>query len=388
MFKKSIPRCRWADPGRGDGRGSARLCAGVSPLFYPFWPFRPAGASGPDCFCFVKHATLVRLSAIDPAVDHTARNKSVPIRKIILANPRGFCAGVVRAIEVVERALDLLPPPIYVFHEIVHNSHVVERLSGRGVVFVNYLEEVPDGSICIFSAHGVSPAVRRLAEQKQLQVVDATCPLVTKVHLEAIRFTREGYSLILIGHPGHDEVEGTMGEAPMHLVSSVEDVESLQVSNPDKVVYLTQTTLSLDDTAQIVEALRARYPRLTSPPKDDICYATQNRQNAVKDVARHVDLMLVVGSSNSSNSQRLTEAAHAAGVPAYLVNDETEIRPEWLERAEVVGVTAGASAPEEIVLQVVDHLRTTRDVQLEGLELEDEQVHFAIPQALVQIAAQ
>ena len=312
----------------------------------------------------------------------------MPIRKIILANPRGFCAGVVRAIEVVEQALDLLAAPIYVFHEIVHNSHVVERLGGRGVVFVNHLEEVPDGSICIFSAHGVSPAVRKLAERKGLRVVDATCPLVTKVHLEAIRFTREGYSLILIGHPGHDEVEGTMGEAPMHLVSSVQDVENLQVSNPDKVVYLTQTTLSLDDTAQIVEALRARYPRLTSPPKDDICYATQNRQNAVKDVARHVDLMLVVGSSNSSNSQRLTEAAHAAGVPAYLVNDETEIRPEWLERAEVVGVTAGASAPEEIVLQVVDHLRSTRDIQLEGLELEDEQVYFSIPQALVQIAAQ
>ncbi len=312
----------------------------------------------------------------------------MPIRKIILANPRGFCAGVVRAIEVVEQALDLLTPPIYVFHEIVHNSHVVERLSGRGVVFVNLLEEVPDGSICIFSAHGVSPAVRRLAERKQLRVVDATCPLVTKVHLEAIRFTREGYSLILIGHPGHDEVEGTMGEAPMHLVSSVQDVENLQVSNPDKVVYLTQTTLSLDDTAQIVEALRARYPRLTSPPKDDICYATQNRQNAVKDVARQVDLMLVVGSSNSSNSQRLTEASHAAGVPAYLVNDETEIRPEWLERAEVVGVTAGASAPEEIVLQVVDHLRSLQAVQVEGLEPEDERVHFAIPQELVQIAVQ
>ena len=312
----------------------------------------------------------------------------MPIRKIILANPRGFCAGVVRAIEVVEQALDLLTPPIYVFHEIVHNSHVVERLSGRGVVFVNLLEEVPDGSICIFSAHGVSPAVRQLAERKQLRVVDATCPLVTKVHLEAIRFTREGYSLILIGHPGHDEVEGTMGEAPMHLVSSVQDVENLQVSNPDKVVYLTQTTLSLDDTAQIVEALRARYPRLTSPPKDDICYATQNRQNAVKDVARHVDLMLVVGSSNSSNSQRLTEASHAAGVPAYLVNDETEIRPEWLERAEVVGVTAGASAPEEIVLQVVDHLRSLQAVQVEGLEPEDERVHFAIPQELVQIAVQ
>ena len=311
----------------------------------------------------------------------------MPIRKIILANPRGFCAGVVRAIEVVERVLELLPPPIYVFHEIVHNSHVVQRLGGRGAVFVNCLEEVPDGAVCIFSAHGVSPAVRRLAEHKQLQVIDATCPLVTKVHLEAIRFTREGYSLVLIGHPGHDEVEGTIGEAPMHLVSSVEDVESLRVSNPDKVIYLSQTTLSLDDTARIVDALRARYPRLTAPPKDDICYATQNRQNAVKDVARQVDLLLVVGSSNSSNSLRLTETAQASGIPAYLVNDESEIRSDWLDQAEVVGVTSGASAPEEIVLQVVDHLRSSRAVQVEGLELEDEQVHFSIPQELVQIAA-
>ena len=311
----------------------------------------------------------------------------MPIRKIILANPRGFCAGVVRAIEVVERVLELLPPPIYVFHEIVHNSHVVQRLGGRGAVFVNCLEEVPDGSVCIFSAHGVSPAVRRLAEHKQLQVIDATCPLVTKVHLEAIRFTREGYSLVLIGHPGHDEVEGTIGEAPMHLVSSVEDVESLRVSNPDKVIYLSQTTLSLDDTARIVEALRARYPRLTAPPKDDICYATQNRQNAVKDVARQVDLLLVVGSSNSSNSLRLTETAQASGIPAYLVNDESEIRSDWLDQAEVVGVTSGASAPEEIVLQVVDHLRSSRAVPVEGLELQDEQVHFSIPQELVQIAA-
>ena len=312
----------------------------------------------------------------------------MPIRKIILANPRGFCAGVVRAIEVVERALDLLSPPIYVFHEIVHNQHVVKRLSGRGVVFVNHLDEVPDNSVCIFSAHGVSPAVRQLAAGKQLQVVDATCPLVTKVHMEAIRFTREGYSLVLIGHPGHDEVEGTLGEAPMHLVSCVEDVENLQVSDPDKVIYLTQTTLSLDDTAQIVQALRARYPRLTAPPKDDICYATQNRQNAVKDVARQVDLLLVVGSSNSSNSLRLTETAQAAGVPAYLVNDESEIRPEWLDQAEVVGVTAGASAPEVIVMQVVDRLRSSRAVPVEGLELEDERVHFAIPQELVQIAAE
>lgn len=309
----------------------------------------------------------------------------MPIRKIILANPRGFCAGVVRAIEVVERALDLLSPPIYVFHEIVHNQHVVKRLSGRGVVFVNHLKEVPDNSVCIFSAHGVSPTVRQLAARKQLQVIDATCPLVTKVHMEAIRFTREGYSLVLIGHPGHDEVEGTMGEAPMHLVSSVEEVESLQVANPDKVIYLSQTTLSLDDTARIVEALRARYPRLNAPPKDDICYATQNRQNAVKDLVQQVDVLLVVGSSNSSNSMRLTETSREAGVPAYLVNDETEIRSEWLEQAEVVGVTAGASAPEEIVLKVVDHLQSSRPVQVEGLELEDEQVHFAIPKELVQI---
>ena len=347
-------------------------------------PLRPT--AGRRCFCLGKHATL-RGGSVS-GLEANARKRSVAIRKIILANPRGFCAGVIRAIEVVERALDLLPPPIYVFHEIVHNRHVVGRLSGRGVVFVNRLEEVPDGSICIFSDHGVSPAIRQSARRKHLRVIDATCPLVTKVHLEAIRFSRAGYSLVLIGHPGHDEVEGTMGEAPMHLVSSIQDVEGLQVSNPDKVVYLAQTTLSLDDTAQIVKALRARYPRLTSPPKDDICYATQNRQNAVKEVAQQIDLMLVVGSSNSANSQRLTEAAQAAGVPAYLVNDKTEIWPDWLDHAEVVGVTSGASAPEEIVLQVVDHLRTSQAVQVEGLELEDEHVHFAIPQALVQIAAE
>ena len=346
----------------------------------------PRPTAGQHCFCLGKHATL--RGSLVSSLQANARKRSVAIRKIILANPRGFCAGVIRAIEVVERALDLLPPPIYVFHEIVHNRHVVGRLSGRGIVFVNRLEEVPEGSICIFSAHGVSPAIRQLARGKHLRVIDATCPLVTKVHLEAIRFSRAGYSLVLIGHPGHDEVEGTMGEAPMHLVSSIQDVEGLQVSNPDKVVYLTQTTLSLDDTAQIVKALRTRYPRLTSPPKNDICYATQNRQNAVKEVAQQIDLMLVVGSSNSANSQRLTEAAQAAGVPAYLVNDETEIRPDWLDYAEVVGVTAGASVPEEIVLQVVGHLRTSQAVQVEGLELEDEHVHFAIPQALVRIAAE
>ena len=308
------------------------------------------------------------------------------IKKIILANPRGFCAGVVRAIEIVELALDLLPSPIYVFHEIVHNQHVVKRLSGRGVVFVNHLEEVPENSVCIFSAHGVSPAIRDLARKKQLHVIDATCPLVTKVHLEAIRFTRAGYSLVLIGHLDHEEVAGTMGEAPMQLVSSVQDVENLEVSNPDKVVYLTQTTLSVDDTAQILEALRRRFPQMTSPPQKDICYATQNRQNAVKQLANQADLILVVGSSNSSNSQRLTEVIQAAAVPAYLINDETEIKPEWLSQAEVVGVTAGASAPEEIVLRVVDRLKSSQAVPVEGLTLEDEGVHFTIPQELVQLA--
>ena len=301
------------------------------------------------------------------------------IKKIILANPRGFCAGVVRAIEIVEQAMELLPPPTYVFHEIVHNQNVVERLSSRGAVFVNRLEEVPEDAVCIFSAHGVSPAIRDLARKKRLYVIDATCPLVTKVHLEAIRFAKAGYSLVLIGHPGHEEVAGTMGEAPMQLVSSVQDVENLKVRNPDKVVCLTQTTLSMDDTAQIVEALRVRFPQMTSSPKDDICYATQNRQNAVKQLANQVDLILVVGSSNSSNSQRLTEVTQEAAVPAYLINDETGIKPEWLSQAEVVGVTSGASAPEEIILRVVDRLKSSQSVQVEGLTLEDENVHFAIP---------
>ena len=312
----------------------------------------------------------------------------MPIRKVVLANPRGFCAGVVRAIEIVERALELLPPPIYVFHEIVHNKHVVETLSKREVIFVNGLEEVPDNAVCVFSAHGVSPQVRELARSKRLHVIDATCPLVTKVHLEAVRFTREGYTLILIGHPGHDEVEGTMGEAPMRLVSSVEDVQALQVPNPDRVIYLTQTTLSLDDTAQIVQELRRKFPNMQAPPKDDICYATQNRQNAVKEIAGKVDVLLVIGSQNSSNSQRLREVSSTAGVPAYLVNDETEINAEWLRHAEVVGVTAGASAPEEIVVRVLDYLRSMGkpEPEVEGLDVLDEHIHFALPPELAQSA--
>jgi 4-hydroxy-3-methylbut-2-enyl diphosphate reductase len=304
------------------------------------------------------------------------------LKKVVLAKPRGFCAGVVRAIEIVERALDLFPLPIYVFHEIVHNRYVVEDLSKRDVIFVNSIEEIPDGAVCIYSAHGVSPQVRDLAKRKRLREIDATCPLVTKVHLEAIRFTREGYSLILIGHPQHEEVEGTMGEVPMQLVSSVEEVERLEVPNPDKVIYLTQTTLSLDDTAQIVNALQRKFPKMQSPPKDDICYATQNRQNAVKEIAGQVDLMLVIGSQNSSNSQRLREVSSALGVPAHLINDETEINPEWLDGVEVVGVTAGASAPEEFVRRVLSHLRSLGANLIEELNAEDEDVHFSIPHEL------
>ena len=307
----------------------------------------------------------------------------MPIKKVVLAKPRGFCAGVVRAIDIVERALDFFPPPIYVFHEIVHNRYVVENLSKRNVIFVDSIDEVPDGSVCVFSAHGVSPQVVALAENKRLRVIDATCPLVTKVHFEAIRFSREGYSLVLIGHPGHEEVEGTMGEAPMQLVSSIEDVERLEVPNANRVIYLTQTTLSLDDVAEIIDALKKKFPGLTAPAKDDICYATQNRQNAVKEMAERVDVLLVVGSQNSSNSQRLCEVSVVGGTPAYLVNDENEIKPEWLEHARIVGVTAGASAPEELVMRVLDHLRAMGADEFEEQPGEDENVHFALPQELM-----
>jgi len=293
---------------------------------------------------------------------------------------------VVRAIDIVERALEMFPGPIYVFHEIVHNQYVVQNLSRRDVIFVEALEDVPDGSVCVFSAHGVSPRIHELAEQKRLHVIDATCPLVTKVHLEAVRYTREGNSLVLIGHRGHEEVEGTMGEAPMLLVSNPEDVQNLQVPNPDRVVYLTQTTLSLDDVADVVDALKQRFPTLQAPAKDDICYATQNRQNAVKELAALADVILVVGSQNSSNSQRLCEVSHAAGVPAYLVNDDLEIDPSWMEDAEVVGVTAGASAPEELVVRVLNRLRSMGPAVLEEVPGEDENVHFALPQELMPAA--
>jgi 4-hydroxy-3-methylbut-2-enyl diphosphate reductase len=314
------------------------------------------------------------------------------LEKILLCQPRGFCAGVVRAVQIVEEALDV-HRPIYVRKEIVHNKHVVQELRERGAVFVNELDEIPNGEpgnpvVCIFSAHGVSPAVREGAKEKNLFVIDATCPLVTKVHIEAIRFAKEGYSIILIGHAGHEEVEGTMGEAPfaMQLVETIEDVEKIEVPDPDKVVYLTQTTLSVDDTRAIADALKAKFPNLHQPPKEDICYATTNRQHAVKQLAPHCDLILVIGARNSSNSQRLREVAENCGTRAFLIDDDSAIQDEWLEGVRTVGITAGASAPETIVNRVVDHLkRFGPDVETDILLVTQEDVSFNLPKTIQQL---
>jgi 4-hydroxy-3-methylbut-2-en-1-yl diphosphate reductase len=317
-------------------------------------------------------------------------SKLPKLKRVVLAAPRGFCAGVVRAIEIVNTVLQLLPPPIYVRKEIVHNRFVVEHFKQRGVIFVNELDEVPDGATVIFSAHGVSPAVREMARKKNLRVIDATCPLVTKVHLEAIKFAQEGYSIILIGHEGHEEVEGTMGEAPhcTYLVQSVEDVERLQVPNPEKVAYLTQTTLSVDDTAEIIAALKRKFPKIVGPRTDDICYATQNRQNAVKALAKQVDVILVIGSQNSSNSQRLKEVAISNGCPAYLIDGAEHIRTEWLIDAESVGVTSGASAPEILVKQVIQRLQELGATEVVELRLTEERVQFAPPPELKELMEQ
>ncbi|MFA0746333.1 4-hydroxy-3-methylbut-2-enyl diphosphate reductase [Fervidibacter sp.] len=317
-------------------------------------------------------------------------SKLPKLKRVVLAAPRGFCAGVIRAIEIVNTVLQLLPPPIYVRKEIVHNRFVVEHFKQRGVIFVNELDEVPDGATVIFSAHGVSPAVREMARKKNLRVIDATCPLVTKVHLEAIRFAQEGYSIILIGHEGHEEVEGTMGEAPhcTYLVQSVEDVERLQVPDPEKVAYLTQTTLSVDDTAEIVAALKRKFPKIVGPRTDDICYATQNRQNAIKALAKQVDVILVIGSQNSSNSQRLKEVAISNGCPAYLIDGAEQIRTEWLIDAESVGVTSGASAPEILVKQVIQRLQELGATEVVELRLTEERVQFAPPPELKELLEQ
>jgi 4-hydroxy-3-methylbut-2-enyl diphosphate reductase len=305
-------------------------------------------------------------------------------KKIILLSPRGFCAGVVRAIDVVRIAIDLYGAPIYVRKEIVHNRHVVEELRAAGAVFVEELSEVPAGARVIFSAHGVSPAVRKEAKERTLQVIDATCPLVTKVHLEAVKFARQGFTILLIGHKDHDEVIGTLGEAPEStvLVQTVDDVDRLQVKDPDKVCYLTQTTLSLDETRDVVQALHLKYPGIKGPPGQDICYATENRQLGVKAVAPLCDLLLVVGSRNSSNSLRLVEVCDQAGVPAYLVDDRSEIKPEWLAGVNTIAVTAGASAPENLVQELIASLRQYDFNRVEEMELKEEDVRFSLPSEL------
>ncbi|MGE0080887.1 MAG: 4-hydroxy-3-methylbut-2-enyl diphosphate reductase [Thiohalomonadaceae bacterium] len=305
---------------------------------------------------------------------------------ILLANPRGFCAGVDRAIEIVDRAIELLGAPIYVRHEVVHNKYVVERLRDKGAVFVDELDQVPDGATVIFSAHGVSRAVQAEAERRGLRVFDATCPLVTKVHMEVIRHARAGREVILIGHAGHPEVEGTVGqytEGPgMYIVETPEDVAALAVKDPDNLAYVTQTTLSMDDAARVVEALRQRFPAIQGPRKDDICYATQNRQDAVKELAAHCDLVFVVGSPNSSNSNRLREVAERRGTPAYLIDNAAQIDPAWLAGKQRIGITAGASAPEVLVQEVIERLQALGargPVENRG---QREQVVFPLPKAL------
>ena len=311
----------------------------------------------------------------------------ISAKKIILLRPRGFCAGVVRAIDVVRIALSAYGAPIYVRKEIVHNRHVVEELRAAGAIFVEELSEVPVGARAIFSAHGVSPAVRQEAKDRQLLVIDATCPLVTKVHLEAVKFARQKFTIVLIGHKDHDEVIGTLGEAPEEtvLVSTVEDVDGLRIKDTEHVAYITQTTLSLDETQDIVARLRERYPKIKGPAAQDICYATENRQVAVKAVAPLCEVLLVVGSQNSSNSRRLVEVCEQLGVPAYLVDDLTEVRPEWLEKVNTVAVTAGASAPENLVEQLIESLRGRGFAELEEMEVKEEDVRFNLPAELVRV---
>ncbi len=311
--------------------------------------------------------------------------------KLLLAAPRGYCAGVDRAVQTVERALELHGAPVYVRKEIVHNKHVVERLRERGAVFVDELDEaVPEGALTVFSAHGVSPAVHADAAKRGLQTIDATCPLVTKVHREALKFAADGYTIVLIGHSGHEEVEGTMGEAPdaIVLVETEEDVDRLEVPDPNKVAYITQTTLSVDETLSIIARLQEKFPAMIGPRTDDICYATTNRQAAVKQMAPHCDLVLVIGSRNSSNSNRLVEVALEHGAPAsYLIDNETEIRDEWLDGVDVIGITSGASAPEELVDRLVAFLRERGVSEVEEFMVVQEDVRFMLPKTIRQAVA-
>ena len=310
--------------------------------------------------------------------------------KLLLAAPRGYCAGVDRAVQTVERALELHGAPVYVRKEIVHNKHVVEQLAERGAVFVDELgDEIPEGAVTVFSAHGVSPAVHAEAELRGLRTIDATCPLVTKVHREAVKFAADGYTIVFVGHAGHEEVEGTMGEVPgsIVLVETEEDVDALEVEDPDRIAYLTQTTLSVDETGAIIARLRERFPAITGPRTDDICYATTNRQLAVKQMSERCDLVLVIGSRNSSNSNRLVDVARAAGADSHLIDNELEVREEWLDGARVVGITSGASAPEELVQRLVDFFRARGTEDVSEFEVLREDVRFMLPKVIRQAVA-
>jgi 4-hydroxy-3-methylbut-2-en-1-yl diphosphate reductase len=313
---------------------------------------------------------------------------SIPER-LLLAAPRGYCAGVDRAVQTVERALELYGAPVYVRKEIVHNKHVVEQLRDRGAVFVDSESDVPEGATVVFSAHGVAPSVHRNALEQHLQTIDATCPLVTKVHVEAKKFAAEGYTIVLVGHAGHEEVEGTMGEAPEHivLIENEADVDELEVLDPEKVAYISQTTLSVDETRAIINRLRERFPAIVGPRTDDICYATTNRQAAVKQLARECDLVLVIGSRNSSNSNRLVEVAREHGSDSHLIDNELQVREEWLTDKRVVGITSGASAPEELVQRLVEFFKQRGTSDVRELEVVQEDVRFMLPKAIRQAMA-
>ncbi len=304
--------------------------------------------------------------------------------RILLASPRGFCAGVNMAIETLETAIRLYGTPVYVYHEIVHNKHVVDRFVQEGAVFVNAVEEVPEGAVLLFSAHGVAPEVRRVSTERKLRAIDATCPLVTKVHLEAIKYARGGYRIVLIGHEGHDEVIGTMGQAPeaFTLVDSIADVDALSFGPADKLAYLTQTTLSVDDASRIIQRLKERFPQIVGPPKDDICYATQNRQEAVRLLAEDADMVIVLGSQNSSNSQRLAELARERGIRAALIDGANEIDPAWFKGDETVVITAGASAPESVVQDCIGWLKARYAASVEERTIREEEVYFPLPKEL------
>jgi len=310
------------------------------------------------------------------------------ILRVLLAQPRGFCAGVERAIEIVERALEMFGPPVYVRHEIVHNKHVVKSLRAKGAVFVEELTDIPDGAVTVFSAHGVSEAVQQEAERRGLPVIDATCPLVSKVHKEGKNHAERGREVILIGHDGHPEVEGTRGRIPggVHLISSAEDVNAIRTRDVEKVAYVTQTTLSVDETRDVIAALKKRFPMIVGPDVKDICYATQNRQTAVRQLAGMADILLVVGAQNSSNSNRLREIGAEMGIPSYLIDDARSLNPAWLDGIRTIGITAGASAPEELVLDLIDRLGEFAKVEVEEVGRIEENMHFKLPGSLVELS--